>query len=103
MDEVERRTEGQGGVHSERGPLALGWPCVAHGRPAEPYSTVLWLENSLLALRAVGRVKCFYNRNGSKWALPDVELWFLENAIDFLPHHSPQTMFEPELYNQSNV
>lgn len=35
--------------------------------------------------------------------MPDVELWFLENAIDFLPHHSPQTMFEPELYNQSNV
>lgn len=58
MDEVERRTEGQGGVHSERGLLALGWPCVAHGRPEEPYSTVLWLENSLLALRAVGRVKC---------------------------------------------
>lgn len=37
---------------------ALGLPCAAHGRPAEPYSTVLWLENLLLALRAVGRVKC---------------------------------------------
>lgn len=69
----------------------------------EPYSTVLWLENSFLTLLAVERVKCS-NMNGSKWNLRNVELGLLErNPINFLPLYSPITMFEPELYNQSNV
>lgn len=97
-------TEERDSTHARRGHTAVCWPRRRPPRsPVEPYSTVLWLENSFLTLLAVERVKCS-NMNGSKWNLQNVELGLLErNPINFLPLYSPITMFEPELYNQSNV
>lgn len=75
--------------------------------PSKPCGTLQYCVMAwefILNAASSGKGQVLATRMGASGTCKNMESWLLErNSINFLPLNSPITMFEPELYNQSNV